>query len=81
MGEKRDGLDRLRSLNPVRESNVDGSDSLLARGLLARIIATPRPRSRPVPEEDHAQSRNWLTEFSLDLGAIDSEDRIGDLPI
>ena len=40
----RDGLERLRAINPVNESDVEGPDSPRAQGLLTRITST-RPNS------------------------------------
>lgn len=39
-GKGQDGLERLRAINPVDESEVEGSDSPRAEELLTRIIST-----------------------------------------
>lgn len=42
MGRRRGGLDWLRALNPVEETDVEGPDSARAQDLLAEILARPR---------------------------------------
>lgn len=45
MARRQDGLDWLRALNPVDESEVEGPDSARAQNLLADIISRPREAS------------------------------------
>lgn len=42
MNKRNKGLNRLRAINPVDETSVDGPDSPRAAELLTRITATPR---------------------------------------
>ncbi len=64
MGKRDDGLDRVRALNPVDESEVDGPDSPHAQELLADITSGPRR-----PSTRHAVVGRPMR-AALTLGAV-----------